>query len=46
MDLPVLGGAVSEMLFRQGLCLPSSSSLTPDEVDEVCHLIRREVNGA
>ena len=46
MGLPVLGGAVSERLFRHGLCLPSSSSLTADEVDEVCHLIRREVNGA
>lgn len=45
MDLPVLGGDVSEMLFRQGLCLPSSSSLTAPEVDEICHLIRREVTG-
>lgn len=33
---PVLGGAVSESLFATGLCLPSSSSLTPAEVDEVC----------
>lgn len=46
MQLPALGGAVSEALFSQGLCLPSSSSLTRDEVDEVCDRIRREVTRA
>lgn len=45
MELPVVGGGVSEMLFRQGLCLPSSSSLTAGEVEEICHVIRREVTG-
>lgn len=37
---PVLGGAVAETLFATGLCLPSSSTLTPSDVDEVCgHLL-------
>jgi dTDP-4-amino-4,6-dideoxygalactose transaminase len=32
----VLGGAVSERTFDEGLCLPSGSSLTDAEHDEVC----------
>ena len=36
----VIGGAVADSLFRDGLCLPSSSSLTPPEVGEVAGAIR------
>ncbi len=32
----VLGGAVSARLFDHGLCLPSGSSLTDHELDEIC----------
>jgi dTDP-4-amino-4,6-dideoxygalactose transaminase len=33
-------GNVSEALFADGLCLPSGSSLTDDEQDEICERIR------
>ncbi len=36
----VRGGVVAERLFRDGLCLPSGSGLTDDEVDEVAHSVR------
>ena len=35
------GGAVSEDLFRRGICLPSSSSLTHAEQDRVIEIVRR-----
>ncbi|MBF5043461.1 aminotransferase class I/II-fold pyridoxal phosphate-dependent enzyme [Aggregicoccus sp. 17bor-14] len=41
----VKGGAVSEALFRDGLCLPSGSSLTPEEVARVAGLVRAAVPG-
>jgi len=34
------GGEVSERLFRDGLCLPSGSSLTAEEHGRVCGVIR------
>ncbi len=34
------GGAVAEALFRDGLCLPSGSNLTPDERARVVEVIR------
>ena len=37
----VFGGAVSERLFRDGLCLPSGSSLSPGEQDRVISTVRR-----
>ena len=40
LNPPVLGGLVSETLFREGLCLPSSSSLTPAEVAEVAAILQ------
>jgi dTDP-4-amino-4,6-dideoxygalactose transaminase len=40
-----LGGNAAERLFDEGLCLPSSSSLTPQEVARVCAVIRRNVSG-
>lgn len=38
---PVFGGEVSARLFRDGLCLPSGSSLTADDQDRVIAVIRR-----
>lgn len=35
------GGAVSERLFNQGLCLPSGSSLTSTEQDRVISVVRK-----
>ena len=32
---PVIGGAVSERAFELGLCLPSGSAMTDDDVDRV-----------
>jgi pyridoxal phosphate-dependent aminotransferase EpsN len=39
------GGAVSEDLFRRGVCLPSSSSLTKDEQALVIRQIRSAARG-
>lgn len=36
----VRGGAVSEAIFRDGLCLPSGSAMTEDDVDRVVRGIR------
>lgn len=35
-----VGGSVAESLFREGLCLPSGSSLSPSEVDRVVTVVR------
>jgi len=37
----MFGGSVSERLFRNGLCLPSGSSLSADEQDRVISIVRR-----
>lgn len=39
-DCRVRGGAVSEALFADGLCLPSGSSLTPEEQTRVVNVLR------
>lgn len=36
-----IGGAVAERLFATGLCLPSGSQLTDDDLDRVAAIIRR-----
>lgn len=36
----VVGGSVAEGLFAQGLCLPSGSSLSPEEQERVIEAIR------
>ena len=38
---PMFGGAVSERLFRLGVCLPSGSSLTTEDQDRVISIVRR-----
>lgn len=35
------GGAVAEQLFANGICLPSSSSLTPEEQNYVVDVVRK-----
>jgi pyridoxal phosphate-dependent aminotransferase EpsN len=39
-DCPAYGGEVAEDLFRRGICLPSSSSLTELQQDRVIGVIR------
>lgn len=39
------GGAVAERLFRDGLCLPSSSQLTEEELSRVVQVIRNCFRG-
>jgi pyridoxal phosphate-dependent aminotransferase EpsN len=42
----VRGGAVAADLFEHGLCLPSGSSLTADDRERVCAVIRGAGRGA
>lgn len=37
----IVGGSISEEIFRKGLCLPSSSSLKLPELEKVVGVIRR-----
>ena len=37
---PYYGGKVSETLFDRGLCLPSGSSLTENDLDRVVDILR------
>jgi dTDP-4-amino-4,6-dideoxygalactose transaminase len=39
-NLPVVGGAVAARLFERGLCLPSGSSLTEEDLERVVHRVR------
>jgi len=40
-DCEVVGGDVAADLYQRGLCLPSSSNLTLEDLDRVCDAIRR-----
>ncbi len=40
-DAPFYGDGTSEILFRDGLCLPSGSNLTPEEKDRVLKQIKK-----
>jgi len=40
------GGAVAEHFFRDGLCLPSGSSLSPGDQDRVIEIVRRQCRAA
>ena len=42
-DRPALTNGVGEDLFRRGLCLPSGSVLTDDQVDAIAALVRATV---
>lgn len=39
-EAPVRGGAVAAELFERGLCLPSGSSLTDEDVERVAGVVR------
>lgn len=39
-DAPYYGGDVSETIFNQGLCLPSSSSLTESDLNRIIDTLR------
>jgi pyridoxal phosphate-dependent aminotransferase EpsN len=41
-----VGGAVAEDLFRHGLCLPSSSSLSTEDITAVADIVRRVALGS
>jgi dTDP-4-amino-4,6-dideoxygalactose transaminase len=45
-EFPVVGGEVAESLFRDGLCLPSGSSLTEADLRRVCGVIRHAYHTA
>ncbi len=36
----VVGGAVAEALFRDGLCLPSGTAMTQADIERVAGVIR------
>jgi dTDP-4-amino-4,6-dideoxygalactose transaminase len=38
-DCECIGGAIAENLFERGLCLPSGSNLTIEELERVIHAI-------
>jgi len=38
--LRTYGGAVSDLLFREGLCLPSGTALTESDLDRICDRIK------
>jgi dTDP-4-amino-4,6-dideoxygalactose transaminase len=42
-DMPYYGGNVSERLFKTGLCLPSSVTLTLDDQKQVVSHIEKEL---
>lgn len=39
-DTPRVGGQVAARLFNHGICLPSGSALTDEQVDEVAEVVR------
>ena len=41
-DVPSYLNGKSEIFFQRGLCLPSGSSLTQNQLEEICELIRKE----
>ena len=45
-DSPVIGGSVSAELFERGLCLPSGSSLTDSQREQVVGAIRAKLPGS
>lgn len=45
-DYPFYGGDVSEQLFAKGLCLPSGSNLTENDLKRIVAIIKREIINA
>lgn len=44
-DCRVVGGDVSARLFRQGLCLPSGTAMTAQDIDRITDIIRLKAKG-
>lgn len=40
-DCEVVGGAVAEALFRDGLCLPSGTAMSEDDLARVAVVVRK-----
>jgi dTDP-4-amino-4,6-dideoxygalactose transaminase len=40
-DCRARGGSVSDLLFENGLCLPSGSALSEEELTRICAVVRR-----
>ena len=45
-DCRMIGGTVSEDLFKRGLCLPSGSSLSREDQDRVVEAVRKQHESA
>ncbi|NNC93409.1 MAG: hypothetical protein HKN80_13050, partial [Acidimicrobiia bacterium] len=45
-DAPAVGGTVSAHLFESGLCLPSGSALTDDQLDRIADIIVSQKGGS
>lgn len=41
----VYGGRVSERLFERGVCLPSGTGLTLEEIDRICGVVESALSG-
>ena len=41
----VVGGDVAAELFERGLCLPSGSAMTAEDLDRVIEIVRRLAHG-
>jgi pyridoxal phosphate-dependent aminotransferase EpsN len=44
-EWPAYGGDVAEDLFARGLCLPSGSNLTREDLSRVVEVVCRVANG-
>jgi dTDP-4-amino-4,6-dideoxygalactose transaminase len=44
-EAPVVGGTISERLFQTGLCLPSGSAMSDEDVDRVCEVFASKRRG-
>ena len=39
----LVGGNVSESIFEHGLCLPTGTAMTEEDLDRVCNVIRKNI---
>lgn len=44
-DFPATGGAVSEGLFQHGVCLPSGTTLTDEQLSLICEIVEEVRKG-